>query len=71
MLLCLTHALLAHQWVVEMGGAHAVARTIRADAAKTPMSDRLTELLNKAPLVKKVRRQEQREAKAAKHRAGC
>lgn len=31
--LCLLHPLLAHQWVVEMGGAHAVAETIKKAVA--------------------------------------
>lgn len=31
--LCLLHALLAHQYVVELGGAVAVATTIRKEAS--------------------------------------
>ncbi len=31
--LCLVHALLAHQWVVQLGGAQAVAAEIRKEGS--------------------------------------
>lgn len=32
--LCLLHALLSHQYVVQLGGAHAVAAAIKSGATK-------------------------------------